>query len=289
MVIGILYPGELGSALGVLLVSRTDHTVIATLEGRSPRTALHHQGSGIELRPSFEDVVATSDVIVSVVATGAAAETAQRFRDAAAHAPRQRLFIDINSIGPERAEQVAGFAIDGGAAFCDGSIHGLAKNLADGAKLYLSGPGAEQAERVFSPVMRTVNLGPRTGTASLMKMALGGLSKSVSSAFLDIGVFAQSAGIGEAFASEAKDFYPGLMEAIDRLVPTMPKHCKRRSEEMRELAATMKAAGTSASFADAARGTFETLIARREAAELGNEEPSFDNAVSVIQWATDKS
>ncbi|MEW6296505.1 MAG: DUF1932 domain-containing protein, partial [Thermodesulfobacteriota bacterium] len=51
---------------------------------------------------------------------------------------------------------------------------------------------------------------------------------------------------------------PGVMQALEWLVPTYPVHAARRAEEMRELAETLEYFGFSSAMA---RGTQQTLAA----------------------------
>ena len=71
-VVGILHPGELGSRLGEVLISR-GRRVIATLEGRGPRTRRLCREAGLEVVGSFDEVVRTADVVLSAVPPSAAA------------------------------------------------------------------------------------------------------------------------------------------------------------------------------------------------------------------------
>ena len=63
-IVGVLYAGEMGSALGKLLAD-AGFKVISTLQGRGARTSgLCHQ-AGLEVVSSFREVVVASDVIIS--------------------------------------------------------------------------------------------------------------------------------------------------------------------------------------------------------------------------------
>lgn len=99
LTVGILFPGEMGSTLGRLLLTRGVR-VVTTLEGRSDRCARLCHAAGLEVLDSVCEVVRHADVVVSVVTPAAATAVAQRV---ASELPMRRgrtLYVDVNSVSP---------------------------------------------------------------------------------------------------------------------------------------------------------------------------------------------
>src|SRR5881392_835936 len=98
--IGVLYPGEMGASLAVLL-RRRGHAVVTTVAGRGERTARLCREAEVAVLPSLEDVVRTADVVISVVPPAAAEEVAEAYCRHAPLAPAGALYVDLNAIRPE--------------------------------------------------------------------------------------------------------------------------------------------------------------------------------------------
>ena len=102
--VGIVSPGAMGGALGRGW-AEAGARVVATLEGRSGRTrALAH---GVEALPSLAEVVAASDVVVSVVPPGEALDVARAIREAAVATGATPLVADLNAVSPATVARVA--------------------------------------------------------------------------------------------------------------------------------------------------------------------------------------
>ena len=253
--VGILYPGELGSALGALLLDR-EIEIVTTVEGRSDRSAALARKAGLTVLASITDVLTASDMVVSCVPPAAAVSTAQ---DVASHLPvldRPRVFVDINSISPMTMSLVAAAFEGSGIGVVDASLHGQAVAL-NNATLYLSGPGADDVAAALGAPPRTVVLGDEPGQASLFKMLLGGVNKGVVALLLELSELAAREGVLDAFWAASRAAYPGVMEPFERLLPSYPTHVSRRADEMAELEETVSAAGGTSFMSGSIRRSFE--------------------------------
>jgi 3-hydroxyisobutyrate dehydrogenase-like beta-hydroxyacid dehydrogenase len=179
--------------------------------------------------------VRVSDVLVSLVDPAAAEEVARSYCELAHLAPKHAIFIDANSIGPAKARAIARRVEHAGRSFVDGSINGLAKNLATSGTLYLSGAGADDVAAAFDGVSRVRVLGGEPGRASAMKMLLGGLSKGLCALFTELALLAERQGMLDAMLEAAGRTYPGVCAVAERMLPTYPQHAGRRATEMYEL------------------------------------------------------
>ncbi len=232
--IGILSPGELGAGIGKLLVE-AGFDVLTTLEDRSERTRKICLEAGLQSLATMREVVQSSDIILSFVPPAASIKAAEQYCSLAAFAPRDQLYVDVNSISPATARQIGELVASAGLRFVDASIHGQAAKLRSAGTLYLSGEAAEEVAELFSGHVRVKLLGRIPGQASAFKMLMGGMSKGMIALFIEMGLVARSAGLLDEVLNDYQHYYPGVMEAIERMLPTYPRHALRRSGEMQEL------------------------------------------------------
>src|SRR6266496_667149 len=114
--VGLLHPGEMGSAVGSVLRGR-GHRVVWASERRSTETRKRAEEAGLEDAGSVEELVRRSDVILSVCPPHAALEVA------GAVAGFGRVFVDANAIAPGTAREVeAVIAAGGGASVVDARV-----------------------------------------------------------------------------------------------------------------------------------------------------------------------
>jgi len=249
--VGVLYPGELGVAIAAVLQA-AGQRVITTLSGRSQQTRLRCEAAGLETRATLVELVDESDFVLSVVSPSAAVTTAEAFRNAASRPLHDVTYVDLNSISPATARYVAAVLDPAGVTFVDASIHGLAAQLIERGTLYLSGPDTQRVAALFGELLRVRSLGDEPGAASGFKLLLAGMSKGLVVMFLEMALAAQRQGVLSELIHEYRHYYPGVMEPVERLVPTYPRHAARRSDELREAAQMVRQLGLAPHVLDAA-------------------------------------
>ena len=238
--IGLLYPGEMGAAVGGLL-RRDGRHVFTTLEGRGPATRRGCQAAGLETLESLQEVVRTASVLLVLVPPAAALAVAVQVRERLGRRRQgdRLVYVDLNSVSPETAcaaaEVFAGAPVD----FVDGAILGLASRLGEQSVLYLSGALAGPVAELFAGSVPVRVLGDQPGQASTMRMLLSGLTKGVIALFVEMALAARQAGVLEALLAEYRQGYPGVLEVVDRILPTYPRHAARRGQEMAEVEKTL--------------------------------------------------
>lgn len=256
--IGLLYPGEMGAALTAVLRGR-GLRVLTTMMGRSPETAERCRRVGIEVLPALEDVIRHSDVVISVVVPAAAETVAIDYCRLAHLAPATALYVDANSIGPEQVTALGAQLKQAGRNFVDAAVNGLAKNLTTSGTLFLSGERAGEVAGLFAPAVQVRELGDEIGRASAMKMLLGGLSKGVCALFAELALLAERREMLDEMIEESSRIYPGLMQLVERMLPTYAQHAGRRATEMSEVDQTERATGMQPCVIDAVRQLHEEL------------------------------
>ena len=134
--IGLLHPGEMGSAVGAA-VKVTGARVVWASEDRSLATRSRAARSGLEDVGTFDTLVAGSDFILSICPPDAAIDVARavarRFRG---------IYIDANAISPASARSIAALIEAAGGNFVDGGIVGPAPAKHGTTRLYLAGQNA---------------------------------------------------------------------------------------------------------------------------------------------------
>jgi hypothetical protein len=158
MRVGLLFPGEMGAAVG----SAVRGDVLWASDGRGEATK--RRAAGFTDVGSVERLVEASEVVLSICPPAIAEEVAQQvFAEGF-----DGIFVEANAISPERMRRIAKL----GPHVVDGSII-----AAKGINLYLAGERVEEVARLFGDGVRAIPIGERIGAASALKMAFGGWNK----------------------------------------------------------------------------------------------------------------
>ncbi len=265
--VAVLYPGEMGSALGGAL-ARAGLSVRAFVAERSLRTREAAARAGILPRESLEAAVADADLVVSLVPPEQALATARRFAAAllsgegpraphtAGSSAQAPLYLEANSIAPAAVREVGRAVARAGALCVDGAILGSARDLPTRGRLLLSGEASARVARALHGALAVRVVGGALGDASAFKLCFSGFNKAVVAAFLESLCAAARAGFAEELQAALRDFYPGTLEALERQVPSYPRHAARRVAEMGDVAAWLAELGQARSLAEGARATF---------------------------------
>ena len=259
-VVGILSPGEMGSAVARLLVAHGS-TVVACVQGRSRATQTAAEAAGITLVPTLDAMVTCADLVVSVVPQQAVMDTAAAFAGAVRRTSHRPLYLDANSVAPATLRKVCAEVTTAGAACVDGAFVGNASQLEGRTTLYLSGDHAERAAAALSGALRVRVLDSEAGTASAFKLCWSGFNKGLVALFLEMVTAAESLGQREELLALLRLFYPGSVETVERLLPTYPRHARRRVEELDEIGEWLRSAGHSDAMAAATRHVIAGLAA----------------------------
>ncbi len=267
LVVGLLYPGEMGAALARRL-GGAGWRVVTCLEGRGAATRARAVEAGIEPLASLPAVAAAADVVVSLVPPGAAAEAAAAFAAAAASAAAARpVYLDANSVSPLVATAVAGVVRGAGCEAVDGAFVGGAAGLGPdpappaATVLYLSGPAAATLGELLGEALPVRVVGVEVGRASAFKLAFAGFNKGLVALLLEAAAAGELAGLHAELLERLRAFYPGAVATVERLLPSYPRHAARRAVEMSEEAAWLAAAGQEAPMAAATQAVLERLAA----------------------------
>jgi 3-hydroxyisobutyrate dehydrogenase-like beta-hydroxyacid dehydrogenase len=258
MVVGVVSPGAMGSALGAAL-ARGGQSVLATLHERSGRTRGLAAQAPFELLPDLTAVVAASDVVLSVVPPGEAVTTARAIASAAARSGRRPLVADLNATSPATLATAAAALREAGVDLVDGSISGSPPWQPGITRIYVSGPRAREiAELGFDGVDLRI-VGDGLGTASALKMSTASVYKGVALLLTHALVTARAFGTLEEVVDDLGRHFPELLDAPAIRIASAASKSHRYVAEMREIAATQAAAGLPASVFEAIAEAYEAI------------------------------
>ena len=259
--LGILHPGEMGSAIGAGLV-QAGHRVLWASAGRSAATAQRAMDAGLVDAGTVEPLVAQCDIVISVCPPHAAADMAR------AIGSFRGIFVEANAISPRTAREIAAVIASQGASVVDGGIIGPPPgSITSGAtRLYLAGPEAATVARLFdsTPVEVSVIDGD-LGAASALKMTYAAWTKGTAALLLAIRAVARASGVEADLLREWHESQPDLPGREQQARRSAATKGWRWVGEMEEIAATFADAGLPDGF-------------HRAAAEVYRRPPNLDAA-----------
>ncbi|MCS5611061.1 MAG: NAD(P)-binding domain-containing protein, partial [Candidatus Poribacteria bacterium] len=135
--VGILSPGDMGSAVGRVL-KQNGFNVFANLKNRSDRTRLLSQSAGISPLDSLDDLTKTCDVILSILVPSEALSVAEKVADSI-KSSCDLIYVDCNAIAPSTKKDISAIIENVGCKFVDSGIIGTPPNAAGNKpKFYVS-------------------------------------------------------------------------------------------------------------------------------------------------------
>jgi hypothetical protein len=236
-VVGLLHPGEMGSAVGAALAA-AGHEVLWASEGRSKATRARASGFGDV--GDVAEVAARSEVVFSIVPPHAALDVARSLPSSF-----EGVYVDANAVSPATAADVGATV----ARFVDGGIVGGPP----APRLYLSGAEAQRVAALFdgSPVETTLVV-----NASALKCAYAAWTKGSAALLLAVREFAVAEGVWEPLAEEWSRSLPQLPARLAGAERSAATKGWRFVGEMEQIAAAFAAAGKPRGFHEAAADVY---------------------------------
>jgi 3-hydroxyisobutyrate dehydrogenase-like beta-hydroxyacid dehydrogenase len=240
--IGIVSPGAMGSGLGRAW-RRGGARVVATVAGRSARTAALAAGAGLELLPDLDAVVRTADIVVSLGPPDQALDIAERIAESAQRQHVSPIVADLNAIAPATVERIAATCTTAGLDFVDGAISGAPPRDGGHTIVYLSGPSAQRLADRDAPNVDARVVGDRPGLASAVKMCTASVYKGFTALLTQAMLTARAHDCVDVVLADLAEEFAGLDERLARQLAMAASKAQRWVGEMREIAATQGAAG----------------------------------------------
>jgi 3-hydroxyisobutyrate dehydrogenase-like beta-hydroxyacid dehydrogenase len=245
--VGLVGYGEVGRILAEDLRKQDVSVTAYDLKLHSDQTggALRdHAGvHGVQLVSSHADLAAQSDFIVSAVTASQAVPVAQ------ACAPTVKSgawYLDFNSASPG-AKQRAAALIDGkGGRYVEGAVMTSIPPYRIKVPLLLGGADAGELAPLLAELGFDAKLASdKLGVASAVKMCRSVMIKGLEAMVIESFTTARAYGVEDAVLASLKETFPGIdwekqgAYFFQRVI----EHGRRRSEEVREVAETVREIG----------------------------------------------
>jgi 3-hydroxyisobutyrate dehydrogenase-like beta-hydroxyacid dehydrogenase len=204
---------------------------------------IHAQAHGVSLADSHADLAAHADFIVSAVT---ASQTELAALACAAAIRPEVFFLDVNSASPGAKQRAATLIDTAGARYVEGAVMTSIPPYRIKVPLLLGGAAAAD----LSPLINALGFAStvaseRLGVASATKMCRSVMIKGLEAMVIESFTTARHYGVEDAVIASLQETFPGIdwEKQAAYFFQRVIEHGRRRSEEVREVAETVRDAG----------------------------------------------
>jgi 3-hydroxyisobutyrate dehydrogenase-like beta-hydroxyacid dehydrogenase len=226
----------------------------------------HAAAHGVALAPSHADAVRGATLVISAVTASQAVPVA---RACASALEPGSFFLDFNSASPGAKIDAAAVVVAAGGRYVEGAVMTSVPPYRIKVPLLLGGPDAD----ALAPVLKRLGFAPRVaserlGVASATKMCRSIMIKGLEAMVIESFTSARHYGVEDAVIASLRETFPGIdwEQQAAYFFQRVIEHGRRRSEEVREVAVTVREAGLAAFSAD---GTAARQAAVADLADAG--------------------
>lgn len=244
--IGLIGYGEVGRILAEDLRARGVRVAAHDIKLGGPAEGDlvgHAVRFGVELVSGHAALAALSDLVISAVTASQAVPVAE------ACAPGLRAgvwFLDLNSASPKAKIEAACLVEGAGGLFVEGAVMTSVPPYRVKVPLLLGGPHAAGLEPLLSRLGFAAKVASdRLGVASATKMCRSVMIKGLEAMVIESFTAARAYGVEDSVISSLEETFPGLeWEKLGAyFFQRVIQHGRRRAEEVREVARTVREAG----------------------------------------------
>ena len=240
--VGIISPGDMGSAIGQRLASKGARVIVA-LDARSERTKALAAQHGLEDVGSIERLVSETTHILSVMVPSEATSAAERVAQALRTTGATPCYADCNAIAPETTKRIGQIVEAAGARFVDAGIIGGPPRGNVSPRIYASGPHAAELAVLTEYGVNFPVIGNVVGQASGLKMCYAAMTKGLQALGTELLVTARLLGLDAALRNELTSSQPAILDWLAKSALGMPPKAHRWVGEMEEIAQTFDDVG----------------------------------------------
>lgn len=244
--IGIVGYGEVGRILAEDLRSRgvavRAYDIKLGTAGEVPLLE-HAARHGVALADSHGALAAGADLLLSSVT---AQQTVHVARACALSLQARALFLDLNSASPAAKCEAAALIEAAGGRYLEGAVMTSVPPHRIRVPLLLGGPHAAEAAAPLATLGFAPQVGDaRPGVVSATKMCRSVVIKGIEAMLIESLTAARRYGVEDDVLASLTETYPGIdwERQADWCFSRVIAHGRRRAEEMREVAQTVREAG----------------------------------------------
>ena len=240
--VAILSPGDMGHAVGQLLREH-ELKVVTCLTGRSQRTKDLAELAGIADVPDLNDMVAQSQIILSISVSEMVPSICQQVADAIKATNANVLFAECNAISPQLSRQMEPIITEAGGRYIDASIVGGPPLNGSSPRFYASGDNTAEFEGLANSGLDVRTAGTEVGQASGIKMCYAAMTKGSSALYSELLMAAEMMGLSDFVKAEFQSSQPAVLQRMERGLPGVPAKARRWVSEMEEIMDTFEHLG----------------------------------------------
>ncbi len=266
--IGLVGYGEVGRILARALAEHSVQWVgawdiLLRDPAAAPTMREHARECGVEATSSLADLLAGADVVLSAVTASQALALAE---EAAPLIRPGTWFVDLNSASPGTKAKSAELLDAKGALFVEAAVMTSVPPYGIKVPMLLGGMHAAELRSLLAPLgfaMEVVD--ERVGVASAIKMCRSVIIKGMEAIFVESLTAARVYGVEQPVLASLQETFPEIdwQAQASYFFSRAALHGKRRAEEMREAAVTVREAGLDP-FMAAATAERQDWVARLE-------------------------
>jgi 3-hydroxyisobutyrate dehydrogenase-like beta-hydroxyacid dehydrogenase len=247
--IGLIGYGEVGKTFCAGLQSKPGVTAMAAWDVKFASAATrdaeqaHAQQAGVHACASMQALCEASTFILSAVTASNTLSVAQ---EAAKHIRKGSVFLDLNSASPGTKQQCASAIEAAGAHYVEAGVMTSVPPYGIKVPMLLGGAKAnELAAALTAWQLDATQVSEKLGIASAIKMCRSVMIKGLEALVIESYTTARAYGVEDYVLPTLQETYPGIdwQEQGAYLFSRVVEHGKRRAEEMREAAHTVREAG----------------------------------------------
>ena len=244
--VGLIGYGEVGKILAEDLRKdgvRVSAYDVKLADSRGDALRSHADGIGVTLAASHAELAAQADFIVSAVTASQDVAVAEA---CAVTIKPGAWFLDFNSASPGAKQRAAALIDGGGGRYVEGAVMTSVPPYRIKVPLLLGGAGA----RELAPLLNELGFAAKAasdklGVASATKMCRSIMIKGLEAMVIESFTTARAYGVEDAVIASLQETFPGIdWEKQDAyFFQRVIEHGRRRAEEVREVAETVRDIG----------------------------------------------
>ena len=221
---------------------------------------------GVAIARDHADAVREADLVFLAVT---AASSLQAAKSCLPGLMQGQLFLDVNSVSPQRKIETAALVAPTGAAYVDVAVMAPVAPYLHKVPCLIGGPGATAlVPRALALGMKMEFVSAQVGQASAIKMFRSIVVKGLEAILVESMTASSEYGVEARVLASLQETFPGIdwEQLSGYMIERVVSHGKRRAAEMREVAATLEGIGLEPTMAAA------TAVRQQWIADLGVKE-----------------